>query len=272
VVRGARLLATDGALLRVAALPTLLTLLGSAALAAALATRREGRYLDGLFTLFVAISSMPPTILWRQWLRVGLEARRALGAPPGEEEHLGESYPRVLAREGVKAARQAAIVAVGLFPVVVVVELLPFVGHGVTVAVGAAWAWYWVVLDALEIPVELQPGKLDEGPPTWFERGLVTAGRRSRWLFLLGLAGRIAGGLARPWRNEAAFTERHRWKIAGFAVAAVIFLAMPVVGVFFRAVAITAATILVVRLDGGTGGGEPPGEVAGRGEGPSPVA
>lgn len=250
VVRAVRLLATDAGLLRAAALPTLLTFLGSAALAAVLAVGREGRYLEGLFPIFVAVSSMPPTILWRLWVRVGMEARRAVGAAPGEEEHAGETFLALLAREGLKAARQAAIVGVGLLPVFVVVELVPLVGHGVTAALGAAWAWYWVVLDALEIPVELVPGRLGDGPPTWFERALGAAGSRSRWLLPLRWAGRLTGWLARPWRNEAHFTERHRWKIAGFAVATVVFLAIPVLGVFFRAVAVTAATLLVVRLDG----------------------
>jgi hypothetical protein len=249
VARGARLLATDRALLRAAALPTALTLGGAAALSALVASQREGHFFDGAFALFVAISSMPPSILWRQWVRVGLESRRAAGATPGEEERPGEPYLRLLLREGVKTVRQGALVAFGLLPVAVAVELVPWVGHGVTVAVGAAWAWYWVVLDALEIPVELRPGKLDAGPPTWFERALGAAGARSRWLLPLSAAGRLSGSLARPWRHQAAFTERHPWPSAGFALAAVAFLAIPVVGVFFRAVAIAAATRLVVERE-----------------------
>ena len=265
VGRGARLLATDRALLRAAALPTALTLGGAAALAALLASQHEGHLLDGAFALFVAISSMPPSILWRQWVRVGLEARRAAGAPPGEEERPGEPYLRVLLREGVKTLRQGALVAFGLLPVAAVVELVPWVGHWVTVAVGAAWAWYWVVLDALEIPVELRPGKLDTGPPTWFERALGAAGARSRWLLPLSAAGRLSGRLARPWRHEAALTERHPWTSAGFALAAVAFLALPVVGVFFRAVAIAAATLLVVDGEARAAG---PGSVDGPAEPP----
>jgi hypothetical protein len=153
----------------------------------------------------------------------------------------------LLWRESVKGVRQAAVVAVGLAPVFVVVELLPGVGHGITVALGLLWAWYWVVLDALEIPVELSPGRLGPGEPAWFERLLLTVGARSRWLRPFGLVGRFLGWLSRPWRHQAAFTERHGWESSGFGAGAVAFLAIPVVGVFFRAVAITAATALVVR-------------------------
>ena len=247
--RAARLVATDRALLRASLWPTALTFLGSAALAALVAHAEDGRFFRAAFASFVAISSMPPTLLWRQWVRVGLEARRAAGAAPGEEERPGERYHRIVVRELVKAGRQAAAVAVGIAPVALLVELVPFVGHGVTVALGAAWAWYWVALDALEIPTELVPGRRGRGGRTWFERGLATLAGRSRLTAPLRWAARFSGWLARPWRHEVAFTRRHRWETAGFALAAVAFLAIPVVGVFFRAVAITAATILVCELD-----------------------
>jgi hypothetical protein len=210
---------------------------------------RDGHFLQAAFALFVAIWSMPPTLLWPLWTRLGLEARRAVGGAPGEEERPGEPYPRLLVRELWKALRQTAVVAVGLAPVFVVVELLPGIGHRVTILLGAAWAWYWVVLDALEIPVELQPGRLGPGEPPWFERGLRTLGARSRWLRLVGRVGQFVGWLARPWRHQASFTERHPWESAGFALGTVTFLAIPVLGVFFRAVAITAATAMVVSQE-----------------------
>jgi hypothetical protein len=199
------------------------------------------------FASFVALSSMPPTLLWPLWSRLGKEARRALRAPRGEEERPGEGYARLLVRESVKAVRQATVVAIGLAPVFFVVEMLPGVGHWLTISLGAAWAWYWVVLDALEIPVELQPGRLGPGEPPWFERELRGLAARSRFLRILGPVGGFVGWLARPWRHQAGFTERHRWESTGFGLASVAFLAVPVLGVFFRAVAITAATALVFR-------------------------
>jgi hypothetical protein len=249
VVGAASLVATDRELLRSAILPTTLTFLGAAAFAAIAGIRHGERYFETAFASFVAISSMPPTLLWPLWTRLGKEARRALGATPGEEERPGEPYRKLLVRETMKALRQAAVVAIGLAPVFVVVELLPGVGHGITVALGLLWAWYWVVLDCLEIPVELQPGLLGPGEPTWFERGLRHLGGRSRWLFPFAWTGRFLGRLSRPWRHQAKFTERHAWESAGFGTGTVAFLAIPILGVFFRAVAITAATALVVRQE-----------------------
>jgi hypothetical protein len=247
VARAAALVATDRELRRSALLPTSLTFLGCGLLAGLVALRKEGRFLEVSFATFVALSSMPPTLLWPLWKRLGLESRRALGAPPGEEERPGERYLSLLLRESAKAVRQAFVVAVGLAPVFVVVELVPGVGHGVTVALGLLWTWYWVVVDALEIPVELSPGRLGPGEPAWFERLLLATGARSRWLRPFGLAGRFLGWLSRPWRHQTAFTERRAWESSGFGAGAVAFLAIPVLGVFFRAVAITAATALVVR-------------------------
>jgi len=252
VLGAASLVATDRALLRSAILPTTLTFLGAVVFAAIAAVRHGERTFETAFASFVAISSMPPTLLWPLWTRLGKEARRALGATPGEEERPGEPYRKLLVRETMKALRQAAVVALGLAPVFVVVELLPGVGHGITVGLGLLWAWYWVVLDCLEIPVELEPGRLGPGEPTWFERGLRHLGGRSRWLFLLSWSGRFLGWLSRPWRHQAMFTERHAWESAGFGAGTVAFLAIPVLGVFFRAVAITAATALVVREEEST--------------------
>lgn len=264
MARAAALLATDRRLLRSALLPTALTFAGCAGLAAIVAWRGEGRWLDAAFAAFVAVSSMPPTFLWPLWTRLGKEARRALGAPPGEDERPGEPYVRLVVRETVKAFRQAIIVAAGLAPVFFLVELLPGVGHGLTVALGVAWAWYWVVIDALEIPVELVPGRLGPGEPTWFERAIGAAGAWSRWLAPVAWAGRLLGRLAHPWRHEAAFTERHRWEVAGLGAGTVAVLAVPVLGVFLRAVAITAATALVVREERGPARERP--ELAGSGE------
>jgi hypothetical protein len=213
----------------------------------------KGNFFQVAFASFVAISSMPTTLLWPLWKRLGIEARRAVGGATGEEERPGASYWRTVAHESVKAVRQGAVVALPLAPVFVVVELLPGVGHGVTILLGAAWAWYWVVLDALEIPVELQPGRLGPGEPPWFERELRALGARSRWLRLVGRVGQFVGWLARPWRHQASFTERHLWESAGFALGTVTFLAIPLLGVFFRAVAITAATAMVVREETGSG-------------------
>jgi len=248
VLAAARLVAVEPRLRAAALPPTLLTLAASAIAAALVASQDESAgFFQAAFAAFVALASMPPTLLHPLWLRVAMEARAALGAEPGERERPGEGYLAMLAREGAKALRQALLVAIGIAPVAVAVEALPFVGHGATVALGAAWAFYWVVVDAFEIPMELRPGKLGRGEPPWFERLFLGAGRRSRLLFLLTWAGRLSGRLASPWRHECGFTERHPAVSAGLGAAGAGVLALPVVGVFFRAVSITAATAALVR-------------------------
>lgn len=261
VARAASLLATDRALLRAAALPTLLTAIACTFWAAWMALERDDPSVGtfhAFVVAFVAVSSMPPTLLQRMWIRVGLEARRALGASPGEIERKGEGYVHMVLRESGKALRQAVAVAAGIAPVVALVVILPE-GEALATGLAALWAGYWVVLDAFEIPIELAPGKLGPGAPTWFERGLRRLGNAPLPRFAaillwpaqlaLRIGARLAGWLSRPWRHEAKFSQRHPWETLGFGIAAGVFLVLPGVGLFFRAAAMVAATGLRVRLD-----------------------
>ena len=255
----AGLLWRDRNLLRAAALPTLLSLLGAALTAAVVAFRVGGvelelgdgapspRGLPAFLITFVAIASMPPTILQRQWMRVASEARRALGLPPGEDPFPGEGYLAMLWREGAKTLRQGLVVSMGLLPVVLFIRLLPF-GDAEAAAVGGAWAFYWVVVDAFELPIEVLPGPRHPTPVPWYGRALGWLGRLARPLRPFGWAGRMLTRLTRPWGEEVRFTERNPWETAGFAAGVGVVLAIPVAGLFFRSVALTAATALVGRL------------------------
>jgi hypothetical protein len=255
----ARLMVRDRALLRSALWPTALTLLGAVVAGGAVALRPRGieletgdggpspRGLQAFLVTFVALASMPPTFLQRQWMGVAHEARRALGLPPGEDPFPGESYLTMLWREGRKAIRQAVVVSMGLLPVVIFIRLLPF-GDAEATAVGAAWAFYWVVVDAFELPIEVLPGPRHPTPAPWYARALGWLGGLARPLRFFRWAGRMLERLTRPWGEEVRFTERHGWETAGFAAGVGLVLAIPVVGLFFRSVAITAATDLVGRL------------------------
>ena len=271
--RATRLIWRDRALLRSALLPTTLTLLG-AAIFAGLASWHAGddalpgRGPGGLQTFlvtFVGLASMPPTLLQRQWTAVANQARRALGLTPGEEPFPGEWYVAMLWREGVKAIRQGLVVSIGLLPVIIFIELFPF-GDSAATVVGVAWTFYWVVVDAFELPIEVVPGPRHATPAPWYARGLGWLGRKSRLLRFLGWAGRMVEKLTRPWGEEVHFTERHPWEVAGYAAGVGLVLAIPLVGLFFRSVAITAATDLIGRL------GEPAGAAPDHGvPGPSPL-
>ncbi len=125
--------------------------------------------------------------------------------------------------------------------------MLPF-GDAEAAALGAAWAFYWVVVDAFELPIEVLPGPRQEVPLPWYARGSIWLGEAARPLRLFGWFGRQLARLTRPWGDEVHFTERHPWETAGFAAGIGLVLVIPVAGLFFRSVAITAATSMVDRL------------------------
>lgn len=250
--RAARLVWHDRALRRAAKAPVLLTALGCGLLAALYTLREQHGFhpraaLQLYMTSFVALASMPPTLLQRQWIRVAHEARRALGLPAGEDPFAGASLAGVVAAEWVKALRQAAVVLVGFAPVVFAASFLPDSVHAPAAAAGL-WGFYWVVVDAFELPLEVVPGPRGGGPEPWFARLLVRVGRSTWLLAPVAWAGRLGGRLARPWREELHFTEGHPWESAGMGLAAGILLSIPVIGLAFRAVAIVAATALLGRL------------------------
>jgi hypothetical protein len=254
VLRAARLVAEDPALRRAALLPTALTFAGCAALAALATADRSGGADPGdavatfhaFLVAFVAVAAMPPTLLHRMWVRVAVESRRALALGAAEDPWSGVGLARLLWREGRKVLRQAVLVSAGLLPALAMVRLLPW-GAAEAAALAAGWAFYWIVVDALELPIEVVPGPPPPAPEPWFVRLLLAAPTPLLWP--LRLSGRLAGRLARPWREEVSFTERHPWEAAGFALAAGAVLAIPGVGLFFRSVAIAAATAMHGALE-----------------------
>ena len=257
-LHAAGLMWRDRGLRRSALLPTALTLLGALAFAALASLpssvevvgpdhERARPGLQAFLVTFVALASMPPTLLQRQWMRVAHQARRALGLPPGEDPFPGEGYLAMLWREGRKAIRQALVVSLGVVPVVAFIRMLPF-GDKEAALVGAAWTFYWVVVDAFELPIEVLPGPRRATPEPWYSRGFAWLGRLAWPLRFFGWFGKPLARLTRPWGEEVRFTERHPWEVAGFATGIGVVLAIPVVGLFFRSVAITAATDLIGRL------------------------
>jgi len=257
-LHAARLVWSDRALLRAALLPTALTFGGCAVLAALATANAEpgDQHVVTTFNAFmvslVALSSMPPTVLQRMWIRVANEARRATGLPPGEDPFPGESFARLLWREGWKAARQALVVSIGLAPLLGVARLLPFGRYDAALLAGA-WGLYWLVVDAFELPLEVVPGARAGAEDPWFSRLLVRFGQVSRWLRPSRWFGRFLARLTRPWHLELRFTERHAWETAGFGLVVSALVTVPVAGLFFRAVAITGATALLGRLGEGEG-------------------
>jgi len=250
----ARLVLTDRALRRAAVLPTALTVAGCVLLAAGatLIADPEQREAAGVFhrflIAFVALAALPPTILQRLWVRVALQARRALGLPEGEDPTAGLGLMRIWWREGLKALRQGAAAALSLLPFAIALQLLPFSGL-TKAAAAAAWAFYWLVVDAFEIPMDVVAGPRPGAGTPWFARLLLGAGGLHRSLRAVAPAGRGLARLVAPWNEELRFTERHPWESLGFGLVMGAVLAVPVLGLFFRAVGIAAATSLLGRLE-----------------------
>jgi hypothetical protein len=260
-LHAARLVWSDRALRGAALWPSAITIAGCAVLAG-LATvlapeeaQHAGTTFSAFLVSFVGLSSMPPTLLQPLWIRVANQARRALGQPAGEEPFPGESLARLLWREGRKALRQALVVSVGLAPLLGVAHLLPFGSYDAALLAGG-WGFYWLVVDAFEIPLEVVPGPRRHAGDPWYGRALVRLGGVRRWLRPARWFGRALTRLTTPWHGEVRFTERHAWEAAGFGLVIGALLAVPVLGLFFRAVSITAATALLGRL--GEGPEEPP--------------
>jgi hypothetical protein len=263
VVHAARLVARDPALRRAALWPTLLTLAGCALLAGLATADRGGDpeasrlpVFQAFLVSFVAISSMPPTLLQRMWLRVALEARRALGLGEGERAFDGVGHVRLVLRESTKALRQFVVVSIGLAPLLGLVRALPL-GHEEAVVIGSAWTFYWVLVDAFELPIEVLTGPRRGGGQPWFTRGLVFLARKSLLLRPFGWLGRLLGRLTRPWHEEVEATERRRWETLGFGLAAGAVLVLPVLGLFFRSVAMVAATGILALDEPGRGASSP---------------
>jgi uncharacterized protein involved in cysteine biosynthesis len=250
VIWSIRMLAGDRALRRAAIRPTLLSLLACAGIALVLSWGDEVSglaYLRQLAATFVTLAAMPPTVLHREWVRLALEARLAAGLDPGHDEDAALSFSAVVWKEAKKAIRQLVVVTAGLFPLVLLLRFFPAGRTAGAVLVGL-WGLYWVVLDSLELPFGVQPIRRAPARAAWFVRFFWAVGqqipiaRPVRWF------GRRLKRLTRPWRREVDFTERHGAEMLGFGIAVALVLAVPVLGLVFRAVAITAATNLVSRV------------------------
>ncbi len=233
-----KLLSEHGKLRRAALIPTLLTLVGCLVFA----------YFDmdddasdpswrRFLAAFAALTALPPTFLMPLWVKLALESRHVLTAAPGDSDILNSSYFRMLKTEWMKVARQAFIVSIGVFPILLLSKLLSLPDLIYQLAAGL-WAFYWMVLDAIDLPLEVAPGKLGIASPSWFEQGFAAV--------KLGWFARAIARFATPWRHAIHFTERHPAATTGFAIAAGLCLLNPIIGVFFRSLALVAATCLIV--------------------------
>jgi hypothetical protein len=250
---GARMLFTDGALLKAALIPA--GLLAAFCAAAALldpVSWSVGGVVRRFYHVFAVLAPLPSVLLSRHYARLAAVARHKFGFGPVEPciEPLGRALSRMI--------KQAILVAAGLIPVTIVLHMVPLVGPLVLRVVVAVWALHWIVVDAFDSARVLQPGQTikdvdalaDNAVRPWFVRLMVEGGRR------IPIGGRIlvrfarwVDKLARPWREEIALVEEHPSLMIGFALSTAALVATPVLNLLFRPIVLIGAAHVLGRLE-----------------------
>ena len=174
-------------------------------------------------------------------------AREPLGLTPRRPAH-----PKLLTSIG-DAIRQSLLLALALVPVYLVVHLLEGLFDEPTLlvlfawAIGAVWALYWIVVEALDNghtaagPDEDEDAAQAAAPDPWFVR-----------MYELGALKRFAAlmrRLSRPWRRELQLVTERPALALGFGLGIAALLAVPLMALVFRPAAVVGAVHLLGRVD-----------------------
>lgn len=241
---GLRVALRERALRRRAALPALVLVLLCALAASGGAGADLGARLGVFLDTMVLLAPVPVIFFGKTYRNLAADARVPLGLSPGTAVH-----PRLLAAIG-DALRQSVLIALGLAPLYLALELLGALADGATVAValvwvlGCAWALHWIVVEALDngltAPADAPASAPPEPPDPWFVR-LYSLGP------LVAFA-RVLRSLCRPWRGELALVARHPDLAFGFGLGIAAVLAVPLLALVFRPAAIVGAVHLLGRV------------------------
>lgn len=249
---GARMLFTDGELMKAALVPAALL----AAFCAAIAlvdpvSWTVGGVVRRFYQTFAVLAPLPSVLLSRHYARLAALARHKFGFGPVEPciEPVGRSVSRWI--------KQTVLVAIGLVPLTFALRMIPIVGHIAVRIVLPVWALHWIVVDAFDSARVLQPGQTladldalaEQARRPWFVRLLAegeplpVVGRMlvrfARWL----------DKLARPWREEIAMVEEHPSLMVGFALSTAALVATPVLNLLFRPIVLIGAAHVLGRLE-----------------------
>ena len=250
---GARVLFSDGAMLKAALIPALL-LAGFCALVALLsADGGDPRsFLRRFYTTFAVLAPVPSVVLAPLYARLAVMARHKLGFSRAEPaiEPLWAMLKRAL--------KQMVIIAIALAPVTVLLKLVPGLGWALVKVVAAVWALHWIVVDAFDSARFLRPGQTvadlaahaETLPRPWYVRALFAAAAKLPFgRKLLERFARLVDRLSKPWREEIALVEEHPSLMAGFALSTAALLAIPVLNLLFRPIVIVGAAHVLGRLE-----------------------
>ncbi len=249
---GLKLVASDRSLARDAIQPAVL-LAGFCALVAWLGIGEGKTFLGRFYQTFAFLAPLPSVLFAPHYARMAAAVRRKLGF--GDCEPRREPLHLILFRAGA----QAAVVAGGLIPIIVLVRFVPGLGKYLASALGALWALQWIVVDALDDARVLKPGETlrtiarqaELAPRPWFVRLFTSAGK-ALWGPIGALStafGKLLDALSKSWREEMALVEKHPALAAGFALTTAALLATPILNLFFRPIILVASAHLLGHLE-----------------------
>jgi hypothetical protein len=249
---GARMLFADPELMKAALLPAGLLAAFCAFVAIFVPWWSDGGVVHRFYKTFAVLAPLPSVLLAGHYARLAAVARNKFGFGPAMPciEPLGRALSRML--------KQMLLGSIGLLPLTLALELVPFFGPLAAKVAVAVWALHWVVVDAFDSARVLQPGQTlrdldalaEQAPQPWFVR-LMARGQQ------LPVVGRVllrfarwCDRLARPWREEVALVEEHPSLMIGFALATAALLATPVLNLLFRPIVLIGAAHVLGRLEG----------------------
>jgi hypothetical protein len=251
-ILGARVLLADPQLLREALLPAGVLGLACALWATAHGNATPYDWFKHFYQAFATLATLPSLIFANHYARLAalIRWRLGLGACGPREMPPGMLIGRML--------RQAAIVAIGIAPVLVVAGMLPGIGGALKNVALAIWGLHWVVADAFDDAQVCEPGESvkesiqrdRDAPAPWFVRGFLHAadrlpivGRPLRWF------ARLCDKLAMDSRGEISIMEKHPAVSVGFALSTAALLATPVLNLLFRPIILAGSSHLLGQLE-----------------------
>lgn len=244
---GLRVVLREPALRRIAVVP--IAFLAVVCLLVALSGERAvGERLEVFAATMFSLAAVPVVLFGRTYRRLAATARGPLGLSPRDV-----ARPSLFSAIG-DAIRQAILVAIGLVPVYLVVELLSeYEGLGALFVglawlLGVLWTLHWISIEALDNAHTLAPGTTEadarrdadaEGDP-WFVR--IYGGP-------LRPFGKLLRRLSRPWRGELAVLARAPELVLGFGLGVAGMLLIPMGALVFRPASVVGGVHLLGRLE-----------------------
>jgi hypothetical protein len=253
-ILGARILLSDFQLLKEALYPGAVLALVCAAYASLSGSGEVGQWVwfKHFYKAFAALAPMPSLVFANHYARLAaiIRWRLGFGACGPREMPLGMLTGRLI--------RQALIVAIGVAPLVGVLNLIPFVGQVASAVVLAVWGLHWVVADAFDdaqvcLPGETLKQSIDRdrnARAPWFVRWLNKGAEKApfgKWL--IRAFARLCDKLALDSRGEIEIMESNRYVSTGFSLSTAALLAIPGLNLLFRPIILAAASHLVGQIE-----------------------